>query len=504
MQGLKQRTSKLFYQFSLEEAVPTDHPYRRIDQALDLRFLYRRTRSYYGSDGQQSIDPVVFFKLCLLGYLNNITSDRGLIRYCSDSLAGRWFLGYDIDEALPVHSTLSRTRALFGEELYAEVFQGVLGMCVDAGLVGGTRQVADSALIKANASIDSMQRRVIMEDASAWCRQVDLENGESPEQSAGEDEGSDGPRAVELPTGEQELKRRRSNKTHRSTTDPDARIARKPGKPTDMYYHGQVSVDASHGVIVGALADYGDSDDHQSLPALLGQAQRHLAAHRLRVEELIADSKYNTLKTIEDCRQAGVTAYMPNPSGYRRHREGFTYDPATDSYRCSQGVTLPYKSQHKCRDYYNNVYASSAKDCAGCPIRSACITGKKNYKTLTHSSGKALYDQMDDRLQTTYGRRMLGRRRGVVEPVLGNLLHHNGMRKVYSRGLQAATKHVMMAAMAFNLKKWLKYAPIPPLRKASAMSTDWLHTFGGDVLVLFAGILSGNPKLAGVTGFYSN
>lgn len=297
MQGIKQRSSKLFYQFSLEEAVPADHPYRRIDKALDLRFLYRRTRNYYGSDGQQSIDPVVFFKLCLLGYLNNITSDRGLIRYCSDSLAGRWFLGYDIDEALPVHSTLSRTRALFGEELYAEVFQGVLALCVDAGLVAGKRQVADSALIKANASIDSMQRRVILEDASAWCRQVDAENAEAPEQSAGEDEDSGGPQPVELPPAGKESKRRRSNKTHRSATDPDARLARKPGKPTDMYYHGQVSVDNQHGVIVAAMADYGDSEDHQSLPALLDQMQANLSAHQLQVEELIADSKYNTLKT---------------------------------------------------------------------------------------------------------------------------------------------------------------------------------------------------------------
>jgi len=184
MQGNKQRTSKLFYQFSLEEAVPADHIYRRIDQALDLRFLYNRTRNYYGKDGQQSIDPVVFFKMCLLGYLNNISGDRPLYRYCSDSLACRWFLGYDIDEPLPVHSTLSRTRALFGESLYVEVFGQILGLCVDAGMVSGVRQAADSALIKANASVDSMSRDVIMADVSAYCRQVLQENTDQPEPSA--------------------------------------------------------------------------------------------------------------------------------------------------------------------------------------------------------------------------------------------------------------------------------------------------------------------------------
>lgn len=275
MQGIKQRSSKLFYQFSLEETIPADHSYRYIEEALDLRFLYKRTRDYYGRDGQKSIDPVVFFKLCLLGYFNNIQGDRGLIRYCSDSLAARWFLGYDIDEALPVHSTISRTRTLFGQQVYEEVFREVLGMCVDAGLVEGKRQVADSALIKANASIDSMQRRVIMEDASIWCRQVDFENAEETEGATeGEEHAKNDPpglSAVECPDHPASYKRRRSNKTHRSPTDPDARLARKPGKPTDMYYHGQISVDNQHGVIVAGRADYGNREDHQSLPGLLRQ-----------------------------------------------------------------------------------------------------------------------------------------------------------------------------------------------------------------------------------------
>ncbi|MDZ7755444.1 transposase [Rhodohalobacter sp.] len=194
MQGKKQRTPKLFYQFALSDLVPADHPYRRIEQHLDLRFLYKKTRHMYGTEGQQSIDPVVFMKMCLLGYFNNITSDRGVCRFCTDSISARWFLGYDIDEPLPVHSTLSRTRNLFGEELFEEVFCLVLGLCVDAGLVEGKRQAFDSGLVKANASIDSMQRIVIMDDASEYCRQVEQENAEPaslPVRSNDEDSGPD-------------------------------------------------------------------------------------------------------------------------------------------------------------------------------------------------------------------------------------------------------------------------------------------------------------------------
>lgn len=77
-----------------------------------MEWLYKATTKYYGSEGQESIDPAVFFKICLTGYINNITSDRKLIEFCSDSLGIRLFLGYDIDEQLPSHSTISRTGRL--------------------------------------------------------------------------------------------------------------------------------------------------------------------------------------------------------------------------------------------------------------------------------------------------------------------------------------------------------------------------------------------------------
>ena len=89
MQGKKIFTQKLFYQISLNSLVPKEHFYRRLNDILNLQFLYKATKKYYGSDGQKSLDPVVFFKICLIGYLENIISDRKLIHLCSDSLAIR-------------------------------------------------------------------------------------------------------------------------------------------------------------------------------------------------------------------------------------------------------------------------------------------------------------------------------------------------------------------------------------------------------------------------------
>ena len=106
MQGKKKYTPKIFYQLSLDALVPEDNFYRKVQVELPLDFLYRATRNCYGKEGQQSIDPVVFFKILLVGYLNNINSDRALLRFCSNSLDVRLFLGYDLDEELPWHSTL--------------------------------------------------------------------------------------------------------------------------------------------------------------------------------------------------------------------------------------------------------------------------------------------------------------------------------------------------------------------------------------------------------------
>src|SRR5690606_14739899 len=177
MQGRKHFSPQLFYQTSLEQLVPPDNFYRILQKELNLHFLYKATSAFYGIEGQVSIDPVVFFKILLVGYLNNINSDRALLRYCADSLSIRLFLGYDLDEELPWHSTISRTRQLYGEEVFLNLFQEVLKMCINKGMVRGKRQAVDSAFIKANASMDSLVEKEILEDASAFVDELE-ENSE--------------------------------------------------------------------------------------------------------------------------------------------------------------------------------------------------------------------------------------------------------------------------------------------------------------------------------------
>jgi transposase len=170
MQGKKVYSEKLFTSFQLSDRVPQDCFYRRLSNALDLQFVYKLTEKYYGREGQQSIDPVVFFKLILIGYLENLNSDRKIIAHSQLRLDILFFLGYDIDEELPWHSTISRTRALYGEEVFHSVFQMILALCVQKGMVGGKRQAIDSAFIKANEVWIVLLKKRLLKMAHPICK----------------------------------------------------------------------------------------------------------------------------------------------------------------------------------------------------------------------------------------------------------------------------------------------------------------------------------------------
>jgi len=143
--------------FQLSQHIPKENFYRRLREFLNLNFIYKLVKPYYGKEGQKSIDPTVFFKLMLVSYLENIVYDRKLIDFVSMRLDILYFLNYDIDEELPWHSTISRTRKLFPKSMFEEVFNRVLKMCVESGMVAGHTQAIDSAYIKANASLDSLE-----------------------------------------------------------------------------------------------------------------------------------------------------------------------------------------------------------------------------------------------------------------------------------------------------------------------------------------------------------
>jgi transposase len=481
MQGKKQFSEKLFTNFQLSERVPADNFYRRLKEVLNLQWLYKATKKYYGTEGQQSIDPVVFFKLMLIGYLENLASDRRIINTVSMRLDMLYFTGYDIDEPLPWHSTLSRTRQLYGDDLFKQLFRDVLKQCIDKGMVAGRRQVMDSVAVKANASMDSLVEKQILDDSSVYADEL---NDEAKDNSDKTNEDSDINKTVsatrnkavqlhhqwkakaykDMPKGKSLTKGDESsrpkfvsNHTHYSATDADARVSVKPGKPRQLNYTAQVSVDTAHHVITHIQTDYADKRDSQCLPSLLNNTIDNLTEHHLQIEEVYADAGYSSGEALQALENNNITGYIPSFGQYKPSREGFTYDKQNDRYTCGRGVHLPFKKLTTTSlGYKMKVYRSSAKDCGPCPLRSVCI-GKSDFKKIDDSIDKPLYDRMHARMQTMNREKIRRLRSSTVEPVLGTLVSYLAMRRVNTRGIKQASKCILMSAIAYNLKKLLKW-----------------------------------------------
>lgn len=480
MQGKKQLNEKLFLQFQLSDRVPEDNFYRRLDKVLDLSFLRNRTSHYYGKEGQASIDPVVFFKLILVGYLENLESDRKIIEHSRLRLDILYYLGYDLDEELPWHSTLSRTRQLYGIEVFEALFAEVLRLCVEKGMVLGKRQAVDGAFIKANASMDSLVERKVIEDGREYLNQL-RENTDLPQQkddanrkeeieSQGQaDQSEQGVSDVES-KGEQYDKhghmirpKNISNEKYCSKTDPDARVSKKRAKARQLTYSAQTAVDTKQHVITGIMADFSDKKDGESLPALLDITRKNLSRNNLYIDEVAGDAGFSVPRALSYLEEKNITGYIPNPPQYKAKHEGFEYNSALDRFECQKGnkALLPYRFTYhdSRRGHQTKNYRSSETDCKNCPFRVQCLGLKNKSKTITTTIHKPLYDRMHQRMETKKARKMIRLRGSTVEAVLGTLINFRGMRRVRTRGIKQANKFMMGAATAYNLKKWLNYNP---------------------------------------------
>ena len=452
MQGKKDHQEKLFIQFQLSNYVPADNFYRRLKKLLNLDFLYQSTSKYYGKEGQKSIDPVVFMKLMLVGYLENITSDRRIVSTSGMRMDILYFLGYDLGEDLPWHSTLSRTRIVYGQEQFITLFKQVLKLCINEGLIAGKRQAVDSALIKANASKQSMIERLVMEDASVFSRELNANSEDEPapsEKTKGGNKNDPGKKSAPV------------NQTHYSPSDPDARLTMKPGKPMNLYYRSQISVDTASHFITYIQAFPGNAADNTSFREVLRHVVGNMNENNIQVKEILADTGYSSGDTIRALIGHDIEGYIPNPGNYKHSREdeGFIYNAENDQYTCVKGVHLPFRrieSAYKKPAILKKIYESNISDCKNCPLKGSCANAK-GFKKLIDSVDKPLYEYMQQRIESRKGKQMKLLRSSTVEPVLGSLINHTGLKRINTKGIKQANKCMLMAAIAYNLKKLLKY-----------------------------------------------
>ena len=215
MMGTKERSFAPLVNVLLEDLVPADHFYRHLERTLDLSFMREFVQDTYAGGGRPSIDPVVFFKLQLVMFFEGIRSERQLMRHAADRLSVRWYLGYDLGEPLPDHSSLTRIRARYGVEIFRRFFEAVVDQCQQAGLVWGKELYVDATKVNANASMESVKPRFAVE---AHLRELfATEEKEEPERAAAEPCTAANEHRASLPDGIGE-EMAASNEAHVSLT----------------------------------------------------------------------------------------------------------------------------------------------------------------------------------------------------------------------------------------------------------------------------------------------
>jgi len=389
--GEKQRQEPMFYYVRMEDMVPQDHPLRLIDKYIDFGFIREKVKHLYSHTGRPSIDPEVLLRMLLIGYLYGITSERRLCEEVKMHIGYRWFVGLSLEEKVPDHSTFSKNRhERFGESnIFQEIFDEIVSQCLAHGLLRGKHLTVDSTYVKANASFKSLEPIVVEMNSREYMGQVKKEN---PVEDKAWEPGKDYPHKG----------KRISNSTHRSRTDPEARLGRKSYKSsTELYYSATYLMDNKSRIVVGI--DVGKPDLKTDCKKAIEQIRRAKWRHRIKPKSVGADKGYSSGAFLNDLLKEKIQPHIPIVKRFAHNhggifqRDEFLYDENKNVYICPVGKELKYWGLHKHNT--QQVYRASVKDCKSCAVKPQCTKDRArsvsyandSYSSEYKKNGKTLY-----------------------------------------------------------------------------------------------------------------
>ncbi len=450
MMGQQPRKESLFYYFRLEDQIPENHLLRLIDRYVDLSFVRERLKGFYSPMGRPSIDPEVLLRLLLVGYLYGITSERRLMEEVRMHLAYRWFTRLDFSQEIPDHSTFSKNRhGRFRQcGVFREVFEEIVGRCLEAGLVEGRNLAVDGTLVGANASQQSRVPREQLAEVAQVSRTVEQYLAELEQQNpVAESE------ELEEPPG--------GTAGSVSTTDPDAAWTAAKGGPALLAYYDNYLIDTPSRVILAV----------EATPARF--SQETVAARRmveqveklgLRPECLGADKAYGSGEFLAWLLARDIQPHIPVIDRRHQTRGHFTRDQFRDEakekiYYCPEGKPLRYRGRR--RDSQGYAYCSTVAQCQGCPQKQRCTSAPYRW-LFVHGQEPAR--QAVRALAGTPAYDRSQRARYKIEALFAELKQQIRLRRVRLRRLWNVAEQFFLAATAQNLKRLVRFLTQRQLR----------------------------------------
>src|SRR6201997_2566153 len=438
-------------QVNLDKRVRSDHPLRRINETLELDFARREVAKFYGTKGNVSKDPVVIMKMMLLLFLDNVRSERELMRIIPERLDYMWFLGYGLDDVIPDHIVLSKARKRWGQEVFVSLFSRIVAQCVSAGLVEGSKIHLDSSLVDAHASLNSVHE---LDAASlAQIRQACLEETqkldelEHPKNQTDEDQkpnppGPDSPKTT--------------NEKFQSSTDPEATLTRQQGLRARPRYKNHRVVDYAQGVVTALKTTTGVVNEARELMGLIDQ---HQANAEVAAKTIIADCKNGTVENYIACQNRKLRTHMADllassaGSGKRDEiypESQFLYRAQSDTYLCPAGQVMRPRRLHPVRLSWE--YVTKKGVCLRCRLREFC-TRSKTGRSLKRHRDQALLDRARRQANTKRAKLDRKRRQHLVERSFADAANRHGFKRARWRGLIKQSIQDLLIASIQNLRK---------------------------------------------------
>ena len=423
---------------TMEQIVPEESIYRKLDKYIDFNFIYEEVKELYCLDnGRPSIDPVVLFKLVFIQTMDGIKSMRKTCEKIKVDAEYRWFLGIPFGEDTPHFSTFSKNyeRRFEGTDIFEKIFCNIVEQAIKYNLVGGETFFTDSTHKKANANKNKHHEEVQKEvqKRREWL-----------EEEINEERRKQGKKEFEYKDKEE------TKRVKVSETDKESGYYHRDNKEKGFMYLDHRTVDGKCNIIVDCHITKGNV--HDSTP-FIERAEYIKERFGFKAKAWGLDSGYATIdikKYLEENNILGVI-------GYRRYQQGetevrkylFKYIREIDSYICPKtGVILPYTGRIDRNGY---KYYSDKQNCAGCPHVNECCK-KQGYRVIRRLICEEINERSREIRISKEGKKIYKRRKETIERSFADSKNNHGYRYAMYRGIEKNQNYTWLICATQNMK----------------------------------------------------
>ena len=425
-----------FIMATMEDLVPEDNIFRKINEYIDFSFIEDEVKGLYSEDNGRPSDPVMLFKLVFIQYIDGIKSMRETCRRVNTDAAYRWFLNIPFGERTPHFSTFSKNyeRRFKDNDIFEKIFINIVNQADNYGLVGKDDTYTDSTHKKANANIRRCENKTITE-VKKRRKNIEKEINEERQRSG----------KKEFVYKDEEVTR----DIKESTTDPEAGYYHRSNKEKGFMYLDHRTVDGKANIIIDAYITKGNV--HDSVP-FISRMKYIEKTYGWLPQKCGLDSGYDNV----DIKSFFANNNIFGVIGYRRYGQGntkvrkweFEYLKEKDVYICPKtGTVLEYKNID--RNGYKEY--SNSKECLGCPFLKDCC-GKNKYRKLRRHIKEGINELARERRLSDLGKEITQRRRETIERSFADSKCNHGFRYAQYKGTNKNQNYTWLSCAAQNMK----------------------------------------------------